>query len=1269
MARRLFKRIFNVEREFEAPVDGVYVVGQKPNAYWDLFDPSFYRAASELPDVTDRKALQHYLTTGWRAGLDPSEDFSTTRYLEANPDVADSGLNPLEHYVQFGREECRSLERHRDYRCHIDVATAERLGGWAVDQNNRGYVFEVSVFLDGIFYEKARTDVSREDLRRKGLSDGVGGFEMDLPLQFLEPGEHTVTIVLPDDSRMERKAVVPHLRSDGRFLPPERPALEDARLPKVIVPIYNAADDLEVCIARLKAYTPDNIKIILIDDCSTDHRIDAILTSLQNDPRFRVLSNDENIGFTRTVNRGFEEAGDADVVALNSDARVTPRWIEGMMAAAYSRSNIATVTAMSDRAGAFSAPNIGNDNGLPAGVDEITYAIAFRRRSLRLYPEVPTGNGFCMYIRREAIDTLGPLDAEAFPRGYGEENDFCMRAMRNGWINIIDDATYVFHDRSKSFGSAKTEHLAAGRKVVDARYPEYKVLIRKFHTSTPIRLARFCGRLALQDCNIGSAATSRALFVIATQTGGTPQTNADLMDALSDTFETWVLRCNSRIIELSHYKDGVGNVKRRHELLEPIEPVTHQSNEYDAVVASWLTILDAEVIHIRHLGWHSLSLPKIAKNAGARVIYSLHDFYTLCPSLKLIDHDGVFCEGVCTKTEGACVPELWQAGELPTLKNAWVHRWRNTMADAVSHCDAFVTTSTSAHDRVMQNMPTVPVERFHVIPHGRDFTRMEQLQTLPVSSWETIRVLIPGNINGAKGIHIITEILRLDVSESLEFHILGKLQEGSIDPSQYPRLHIHGTYQRDQFGEKVRAIAPHLGAVLSIWDETFCHTLTEMWSVGLPVAVLDFPTLRMRVENSGAGWVLDQKEPKDILDCLLDIVSDRSELIKRSNAALNWQVECGAGQTRRLMASQYLDVYRLGGIGQAAPKVAVVGPADKSLEFANASTEIRLWERTKNSLDREVTYVRMDPEGLLANMRMGTIAGAIIQRTALQMRLISTFIATAAEKNIPYIYEIDDNLLEVPAGKDPNGLYAAYAPHLKKLMENAVGLTVSTETLAQVLRPYNSNVTVVPNLISKRLWGGVVSKSRERTRRILYMGTKTHSEDLDFVLPILEAVRRRHPSLRLSLIGITNDRALPDWVDVIEVPNEQKSYGRFVSFLREQSKPVDFAIAPLVDTEFNRFKSWLKILDCGAAGLPVVASKVHCYEAVVGKESVTGLHLVRNEPKAWEDTLVRLLTNRSVLQKEGTALRDWVFENHSLEPTLKAYDSLVMKSLLQPSNA
>jgi hypothetical protein len=72
-----------------------------------LFDVPFYLRT--YPDVRDSGVdpIRHYLDRGWREGRDPSSTFSTVGYLDQNPDVRAAGLCPLFHYVSWGITEGR----------------------------------------------------------------------------------------------------------------------------------------------------------------------------------------------------------------------------------------------------------------------------------------------------------------------------------------------------------------------------------------------------------------------------------------------------------------------------------------------------------------------------------------------------------------------------------------------------------------------------------------------------------------------------------------------------------------------------------------------------------------------------------------------------------------------------------------------------------------------------------------------------------------------------------------------------------------------------------------------------------------------------------------------------------------------------------------------------------------------------------------------------------------------------------------------------------
>ena len=88
----------------------------------ELFDTNWYITKYE-EQFDPKKCLPeyHYLTLGYKLGNDPSADFSTKLYIDKYPDVRDSGLNPLIHYLTHGQYEKRSLFSSR--------RLAESLGG------------------------------------------------------------------------------------------------------------------------------------------------------------------------------------------------------------------------------------------------------------------------------------------------------------------------------------------------------------------------------------------------------------------------------------------------------------------------------------------------------------------------------------------------------------------------------------------------------------------------------------------------------------------------------------------------------------------------------------------------------------------------------------------------------------------------------------------------------------------------------------------------------------------------------------------------------------------------------------------------------------------------------------------------------------------------------------------------------------------------------------------------------------------------------------
>ena len=313
--------------------------------------------------------------------------FDAEWYLAQHPDVEILGMDPIEHYILYG------AALGRDPSPRFDTA---------------GYL-------------KAHPEL---------LDQGINPL-----LHHLRQPAGRTPRNLPTDAGIS-------VTSDTR--------VEHRRPVAVIIPVYNAPVETSQCIRSVLANTPPAVRIIVIDDSSSDVRVEGVLAGLNGSPNVLVVRNHRNVGYTATVNRGISLAGRADVVLLNSDTRVTPLWLRNLRLAAYSDPRVATATPFSDNAGALSAPLVNKRNPRPQAMSDDEYARACSRAGARTYPRVPTGSGYCMYVRRDCIDEIGVFDAEAFPRGYGEENDFCMRASLSGRHHVIDDTSFIYHTRSAS---------------------------------------------------------------------------------------------------------------------------------------------------------------------------------------------------------------------------------------------------------------------------------------------------------------------------------------------------------------------------------------------------------------------------------------------------------------------------------------------------------------------------------------------------------------------------------------------------------------------------------------------------------------------------------------------------------------------------------------------------------------------------------------------------------------------------------------------------
>ena len=308
----------------------------------------------------------------------------------------------------------------------------------------------------------------------------------------------------------------------------------------VVIPVYNAEDDLRRCVASVLAHTGGDYRLILIDDASPSAGVRAYFSelSIRELPQLVLLANETNLGFTLTANRGMREARTGvDVVLLNSDTIVSRGWLDKLARCAHSDPKIGTVTPFSNNAEICSLPRFCENNPWPPGRDPETTLRALEQSAVPTYPDLPTGVGFCLYIRRELIDVLGGFDP-VFGLGYGEENDFCLRAAAAGYRNVLCDDAFVVHTGGSSFGAKRTALAQRNMQLLLERHPDYLDMVGAYIAADPLRPLR---ELAAHHYRLLTDRLPGILHVIHDHGGGTEYHVRALVAASSSTFHQYLL--------------------------------------------------------------------------------------------------------------------------------------------------------------------------------------------------------------------------------------------------------------------------------------------------------------------------------------------------------------------------------------------------------------------------------------------------------------------------------------------------------------------------------------------------------------------------------------------------------------------------------------------------------------------------------------------------------------------------------------------------------
>ena len=578
----------------------------------------------------------------------------------------------------------------------------------------------------------------------------------------------------------------------------------DAKIPSdevidIIIPIYNGLQYFDKLFAGIEK-TKMKYRLILVDDQSPDPAVREYLERYVAEHEGTVLlRNEKNMGFLPSVNRALAIA-EHHVALVNTDVEVPEGWLERLMWPIFTKEKVASSTPFTTCGTICSFPNFCEDNVIFEGMPLWQIDDAFRQIRPQ-YATMPTGIGFCMGMNLEAIREVGLLDEENFDKGYGEENDWCQRAIQAGYTNVQVENLFVYHKHGGSFSSEeKLRLLKSHLERLAKKHPNYNSDTAAFCRRDPARTIRLYVETQLLnqlldvptivafDHNLGGGATE---YLIEKRKLALKEGKRFLTVRFDIDNMRYYLEYEYKKYKVQYFAKDLVMILDEIPRVDEIwinELVTYQ--KIYQILDQILELKEKHQAHLKML---------------------LHDFFFMCPAVNLMDAQGKYCHGADAQICNQCIPANRSNACLDYESGtAWRTHWR----EFLSRCDEILAFSDDTAQIFKKTYPYL--YQLHVLPHKPHYvTALDK----KVKTTRTLNIGLLGVLCYKKGLDVVKEMIKEIEMQNLNIRM--KLIGVSDEEIDSPVFSCTGRYTRDELPRLTMEEDIDLFFIPSIWPETF----------------------------------------------------------------------------------------------------------------------------------------------------------------------------------------------------------------------------------------------------------------------------------------------------------------------------------------------------------------------------------------------------------------------------------------------------------------
>lgn len=288
------------------------------------------------------------------------------------------------------------------------------------------------------------------------------------------------------------------------------------------------------------------------------------------------------------------------------------------------------------------------------------------------------------------------------------------------------------------------------------------------------------------------------------------------------------------------------------------------------------------------------------------------------------------------------------------------------------------------------------------------------------------------------------------------------------------------------------------------------------------------------------------------------------------------------------------------------------------------------------------------------------------------------------------VVEFDDDIRDIAWCNPAKRIFSAddIAMHLK-IMAGADAATTTGPHLAAAFADVQKNIFVCRNALDPNVWGQTLGEIRETQPKALRIGwagtTSQHYDDLEMIRrPMVKFLKARPDALFLlatenpTMVGIfprtvadqviwvgsTFDGDKANTITGLKMryePGEQLPTMKMPGLLGHMN--LDLAIAPIVKRPYSAAKSYVKVLEYGAAGFPVLASDYGPYAEYA--RDYDGTIALADGIDDWHDKLVALADDPDRRESMSRRNRVCIQFNHLITSRLSEWTAML--NFLKPS--